>query len=198
MPDTEKLVTLERLKELLAAYGASPGLWPSDERAATQALIDTSSEARSLYDKEQALDTILQQVTEPEVSAALRGRVRSMTPPSGPVPAAYRLTGMLSWMRPQSPRAWQGAIAVAGILGIVTGVGISTIVINASPPATGTVVMVGNDTAPDATNVTVLTTPNTSNAPLSLTGQVVTETDRTGEEADDGEGSFTVAGIPLY
>ena len=37
MPDTEKLVTLSRLKTLLDAYGAAPGFWPEEERAAARA-----------------------------------------------------------------------------------------------------------------------------------------------------------------
>jgi len=198
MSDTDKLITLERLRDILAAYGARPGLWPPSERAAAQALIETSDEARALYAEEQALDSLLQQVAEPEVSAALQGRVRSITLPSGPTPSATLLSQLADWLRPQSQMAWQGAVVASGILGIVVGVGLSAMVMDAgAPPAT--IVAANEDrTSMDTARVDTGTVPESSNFIFSLTGETIAETETTVEDSDNGEGTFTVAGIPLY
>lgn len=196
MSDTDKLITIERLKDLLAAYGARPGLWPAEEHAAAQALIDTSDEARALYDEEQALDALLQKVAEPEVSAALQSRVRSMAIPPAPAPSASLLARMFCWLRPQSQMAWQGAVVAAGILGIVTGVGLSAVVFDAGIPVTSTLATVeiqGVEIGEAPTSVA-----DQNNPTFSLTGEAVAETDSTPDGTDNGEGTFTVAGIPLY
>ncbi|MBT5455661.1 MAG: hypothetical protein HOK82_03575 [Rhodospirillaceae bacterium] len=194
MSDTDKLITLDRLKDLLAAYGARPDLWPAVERAAAQALIDSSDQASALYAEEQALDALLRQVAEPEVSAALHGRVRSIALPPAPAPSASLPARMLEWLRPQSQMAWQGAVVAAGILGIVAGVGISAVVFDAALPAKNTI-LAASDGADGTTN--------TSNAIFSLTGEIISETETVADETvtdetDNGDGTFTVAGIPLY
>ena len=198
MPDTDKLITIERLKDLLAAYGARPGLWPAEERAAAQALIDTSDDARTLYDEEQALDALLQNVIEPEVSAALTGRVRSMALPTATAPSASFMARLMDSLRPQSRMAWQGAVAMAGILGIVTGMGVSAFVMETNAPAANTIIAISEGDTTLATDNAAIATPNSANVAFSLTGETVTETETNADESDTGEGTFTVAGIPLY
>ncbi len=188
MTDTDKLVTIERLRDLLAAYGARPGKWPSDERAAAQALIETSAEARELFEEEQALDALLQKVAEPQVSAALQSRVLSISPSAAPLADRRGLAVILDWLRPQSQMAWQGAVAAACVIGIVIGVGISPHILGTKAE---TVTIVENAGTP---------TPQAQQArPFSLTGEVVNASgaDDT-ETAENTENEFTVAGIPLY
>ena len=51
MLDTEKLVTISRLKTILEAYGTTPERWPEEERAAATALIESSAEAHILLEE---------------------------------------------------------------------------------------------------------------------------------------------------
>jgi hypothetical protein len=54
-------MTLERLRNLLDAYGADPAHWPDDERATMQALIAASAPARAALAEAAALDALLAQ-----------------------------------------------------------------------------------------------------------------------------------------
>lgn len=200
MSDTDKLITIDRLRGLLAAYGARPDTWPLEERAAAQALIDASDEARALYKEEQALDALLQRIEEPDVSAALHSRVRSIakTTPAQPDPGF--LGRMMGWLGPRPQMAWQGAVVAAGILGIATGVGISPLVFDSGNPITARVVAVDSGTSEILTTDTGPATLASSN--FSLTGEIATDVasdDTTADGGGDGnDGEFTVATIPLY
>ena len=125
MPDTEKLVTISRLKALLDAYGAAPECWPEEERAAATALIETSPEARILVEEADALDSLLDKIPEPEVSAALTSRVRSMALPAIEAKSGGMFSRLAAFLQPDSRLGWQGAVAMAGVLGIVAGIGVS-------------------------------------------------------------------------
>ncbi|MDX1488014.1 MAG: hypothetical protein R3268_07435 [Acidiferrobacterales bacterium] len=57
--DPVKLVTPERVKELLDCYGSSPYAWPESERAAALALLDGSSELQAHRDAAHLLDEAL-------------------------------------------------------------------------------------------------------------------------------------------
>ena len=211
MADTEKLVTLERLQALLDAYGSAPERWPEEERAAATALIDSSSEARALVEEVAALDALLAKVLEPEVSAALISRLKSMDPPAKPGLADSAvedglLSRMTAWLRPKSRFAWQGAVATAAVLGMVAGVGLSTLLherVAQTPVVTADTTVqpvVPPDpvfnSGPDPDGTPTLTA-------LSLTGEALAEG---GAENDDNEtdgirsdaGEINVAGIPLY
>lgn len=226
MSDTEKLVTISRLKTLLDAYGVSPERWPEEERAAATALIETSAEAHILMEEAAALDRLLDRLPEPEVSAALTSRVRaigqaSTTPSPAKADAAQSggfLTALQTLFRPQSPGAWQGAVAMAGILGIVAGVGLSLLVIDGAGQTQQTVSTATLAAVTPTRNTTELTvadggtsdeieTSTASLAPdlnsLSLTGEDVGSTSATAAgsdaESQTDVGQFTVAGgVPLY
>ncbi len=109
MPDTEKLVTVSRLKALLDAYGAAPECWPEEERAAATALIETSSEARILVKEADALDSLLDKIPEPEVSAALTSRVRSMALPAIEAKSGGTFSRLAAFLQPNSRLGWQGS-----------------------------------------------------------------------------------------
>ena len=66
-------ITLERLRELLDAYGAQPERWPDAERAAAQALIGRSAAARALWKEAREVDLLLGAVSvEPEPALVTR------------------------------------------------------------------------------------------------------------------------------
>ncbi len=207
MPDTEKLVTVSRLKALLDAYGAAPECWPEQERSAATALIETSSEARVLVEEAAALDALLDKIPEPEVSAALTSRVRSMAFPADERQAGGLFARFTDFLRPQTPRAWQGAVAVAGILGIIAGIGVSPLVLDRAGP-TPRIVATAPPVTPLVTIVPAVITPdlgetNTASLAPDLTALSLTGDDVAGDSGDDAEqqsdaGEFTIASVPLY
>ena len=224
MPDTEKLVTLTRLKSLLDAYGANPDFWPEEERAAASALIETSTEARMLVEEAAALDALLDQIPEPQVSAALTSRVRSMALPVAEASTGGLFTRLAAYFAPQTPRGWQGAVAMAGVIGMAMGIGLTSLALDRTAP----VPQIMADATPLATTpiLTVQDEPETNTASLapnlntySLTGEDLSDsadeltgeftTDLTGDFADNSEDNsesdtqsdtseFTIASVPLY
>ena len=214
MPDTEKLVTLTRLQALLESYGATPEYWPEEERAAATALIETSSEARMLVEEAIALDALLDKIPEPEVSAALTSRVRSMALPAGETKTTGFISRLASFLRPQTPRGWQGAVAMAGVLGMVGGMGVSqlTLTVPVQAPQIVTVAAPTSASAPVIAQPSDLDTGQSTTASLSpnlvtysLTGEDTAEGDNdlSGETSADAdqqanEEEFTIASVPLY
>ena len=212
MPNTEKLVTIGRLNALLDAYGAAPECWPEEERAAAAALIETSPEARMLVEEAVTLDALLDKIPEPEVSAALMSRVRSMALPIVAVKSDGPFARLADLLRPQTPRAWRGAVAMAAVLGMVAGVGLSTLMLDRTDPiprvvATGSPVtnvtaFIASDvaTVSDGVEAVAASLAPSVNA-ISLTGDDMAEnsSDSTGDTANNNDaGEFTVAGVPLY
>ena len=73
---TDSAVTLERLAQLLDAYGGDSARWPAHERAAALQLIAASVEAQVLHRAALDLDGALDVSVLPEVASnALRARV---------------------------------------------------------------------------------------------------------------------------
>ena len=74
-------MTVERLTELIAAYGADPARWPEAERDAALALIEESAIARGALAEARALDALLAQDPAPPTlsfdAATLARRVTS-------------------------------------------------------------------------------------------------------------------------
>jgi len=73
-----KPMSLSRLRELVAAYGASPERFPESERAAAQALLKVSDHARMLAGSEQSLDTWLDAASAPALSSELEQRLAAI------------------------------------------------------------------------------------------------------------------------
>jgi hypothetical protein len=69
------IVTLERFETLLDAYGTEPERWPSAERDAALALIQSDARAQALYTAARVLDAQLSEVEVAELSPRLRARV---------------------------------------------------------------------------------------------------------------------------
>jgi len=94
-PRASRTVSLERLGELLDAYGAAPERWPEAERAAAEDLVRRSPDARARMEQATALDRLLDAVPVVEPSPALVAQVLGAAPRSHPA------------------RAWRRALAVA-------------------------------------------------------------------------------------
>lgn len=72
---------LERLEEVLDAYGASPDRWPEQERGDLLALVERSSEARALHDAAAQFDAVLDRATDlPPPSSDLVERLVARAP----------------------------------------------------------------------------------------------------------------------
>jgi hypothetical protein len=118
-----RMVTAQRLNELLDAYGADPTRWPEAERAAAQALLARTPDLGARGDAER-LDAALARL-HGEVPPAVVARVaagierevasRSQSDATGPS------WGALLWSATAS--TWPRAAAFAGVivLGIVAG-----------------------------------------------------------------------------
>jgi hypothetical protein len=70
-----ELMTLERLRALIAAYGGNPARWPLAERPVAEALLARSPEARAALADAEPLDTLLDAVPALSPSPALRAAV---------------------------------------------------------------------------------------------------------------------------
>lgn len=113
------MMTMERLKQLLDAFGAKPERWPDAERAAASALIEGSPEAQRLLRDAAALDRLLDEAETAPVTRALEDRILAGLPermaPSGGVAAKAS--------RAWSSRHWLPASALAAslVLGLAAG-----------------------------------------------------------------------------
>lgn len=125
-------MTLERLSEIVGAYGASPMRWPAAERRAAETLLAASAEARVLVEDAGRFDSLLDMAPVEAPSAALAERLLAARPrpaaPFGrPVPEAPRkerggLRGLLEAVWPYgSPAIPAGALAVALVMGVALG-----------------------------------------------------------------------------
>lgn len=114
---------IERLAEILDAYGADPKRWPEAERPAAEALLASSQDAARLHADALALDTLLDLSRAPEPSPELMASIL----------AGAEKRGLGAWLAdfwPFGP-AWQpaSAFALAVILGIAAGAGVPDLVL---------------------------------------------------------------------
>jgi hypothetical protein len=97
---------LERLEEVLDAYGASPDHWPDEDRAALLALLEESESARILRDTAAGLDSLLDfSGTIDAPTKALKDRILDAAPGNPPATRTWR------WA-PLVPIAAAAALAV--------------------------------------------------------------------------------------
>lgn len=119
LPSEDGAMGLTRLKDMIDAYGAEPGRWPAGERAAAQALLRQSAEARALQDDARRLDRALDLMPGVGPSTALAGRILGATPASRGAWALWRI--VWPFERPWRPvAAWASAAAFGLLLGMVT------------------------------------------------------------------------------
>lgn len=102
-----KTMTLDRLLALIAAYGGKPAKWPAAERAAAEALLARSPEARAALAEAEPLDTLLDAVPALAPSPALRAAVLASIPQTA---------------RPGRGSRWQGLRDLLGEFGALPAV----------------------------------------------------------------------------
>lgn len=66
---------LERLKQIIDAYGGNPQRWPLAERQTAQALLDISPTARQWQQEALQLDTLLDHIAEALPPARLKNHI---------------------------------------------------------------------------------------------------------------------------
>jgi hypothetical protein len=127
MDTMQKEITLKRFAGIVDAYGASPQRWPDDERAAAEALVAVSAEARALLADAAALDGVLARAPVDAPSSALAERLLAARPrgvaanPS-PKPQAWFIRSLIETVWPYgSPVIPAGALAASIVLGATLG-----------------------------------------------------------------------------
>jgi anti-sigma factor RsiW len=109
----ESEMNIERLSEIVEAYGGDPLRWPEAERLAAQALAARDPRAAALVAEAEALDLLFDAVPAPAPSAALTARVLARAPR----PSLWRE------LFPGMP-AWRPALGFA--LALAVGVGVQS------------------------------------------------------------------------
>jgi hypothetical protein len=112
---TKPALSRARLLQLLDAYGADPARWPSDQRAAAEALLASDPEAQRALREAAALDDLLDGGVALEPSAALRRAVAEIPLRAVGAPAAG-----LPWLLSSFARSALAASLVLA-LGVVAG-----------------------------------------------------------------------------
>lgn len=107
---TRDAMDTERLKAIIAAYGARLERWPEAERRAALAALEGSAAMRAQLAAEAGLDRLLDGVAAPLPTPALRAAIlatapaRRGRPPLAALAAAWRdLAGELGGMRAAGP-----------------------------------------------------------------------------------------------
>lgn len=119
---------MERLKEIVDAWGASPSRWPAAERPAAEALVAASAEARRLVDAALHLDTLLDAAPVEPPSEALMARLMAARPrPVVEAPSTAHAPrgiwrGLIEAVWPYgSPAIPAGTLAASIMLGVMVG-----------------------------------------------------------------------------
>jgi hypothetical protein len=108
-------MTIERLRDILDAYGADPLRWPAGERIAAQAFAAREPRAAALVAEAAMLDGLLDAVPAQAPSAALTARVLAARP------KVSRLRALWNDLFPGTP-LWRPAAGLAAAL--VLGIGV--------------------------------------------------------------------------
>lgn len=110
-------MTSDRVRALLAAYGADPQRWPQPEREAAWRLADADPGLASEIAETAALDGLLDALPVPAPSPALRVRLKSI-PDRARLRWADRLAAFWPFGAPWRPAA---GLVAAALVGIVVG-----------------------------------------------------------------------------
>jgi hypothetical protein len=126
-------MTLERLREILDAYGARPERWPAAERDSASALIAASTEAAKMRDGARRLDALLDEAPMHRVSLDTARIVAGVAAMSGNVrrfPQHRRAAFSGLWPSFAGLAAAAAAGFVVGWLNLAPGYGLTTVADN--------------------------------------------------------------------
>ena len=132
------MMGMDRLRELLEAYGAEPGRWPAKERVAALALLAGNEEARRLQKQAATVDGLLDRATPiapPIIDAELLvASVTAIPQKTAEIvalrPAARRSSGGSFWLKVAS-------LAAAAMIGFLVGVSQFTGISDTSTSSSG-------------------------------------------------------------
>lgn len=108
------MLELQRFKELLDAHGAKLELWPDSLRQSAHRLLKASGEATEALRQAERLHELLEQAPSIEPSQKLMSAVTAL-------PARYPHRGFREWWPFQSVFRPALGLAMAAVLGLVTG-----------------------------------------------------------------------------
>lgn len=121
---TEEKLTLKRLERLLEAYGGNPRRWPADERAAGEALLESSARAREMQAEALKADAWLDAAPSParasgQLKAAILAACRGSTSTTRTTRWKAVWTELLAEIGGWRPTG--AALAASLMLGIIVG-----------------------------------------------------------------------------
>ena len=150
-----KATELERLKDVLQAYGADPDKWPQDEREHLQTIATTHGSEVEMWMKDaRQLDAVLSLVPDAEVPGGAVDRLMAKVavPPSAPVvdfqAARAKRARARSWIDLRQAVPVGIAMAASLMIGVLAGLSDLTA---SYIPNTGTITLasVGQDSVGD-------------------------------------------------
>ena len=115
------MMGLDRFRELVEAYGAEPGRWPTNERGAAEALLAQDTEAARLRGRAAALDAMLDKASLPEAAFDAERLIAAVT-------AEPQRTAEIVTLRPAIKQSGSGfwlkvaSLAAAAAIGFLVGV----------------------------------------------------------------------------
>ena len=118
------MMSPDRLRSILQAYGADPRRWPAEERGPAEALLARSAEARGAVREAAALDTLLDRVPLSSVQVSDPALLASIIARTVRIPAQARPSRSWSEIFPvRLAFGWPNfaALAAAGIVGFYVG-----------------------------------------------------------------------------
>lgn len=118
---TTDSVTIDRILELIAAYGAEPGGWPEDERASAISVLNAHPDRfAEALDDARALDALLDSEDMPEPSPMLIESILAGAPTAPPQRRSL-FGGLSDLIFPQGAR-WPAGAALASLtMGLLGG-----------------------------------------------------------------------------
>jgi hypothetical protein len=120
-------ITLERFGAIVDAYGASPMRWPAEERAAAEALLAASAQARAMLADARMLDGMLaaapvEAPSDALVARLMAARPRGIAAPARPAKSQGFFRELVASVWPYgSPVLPAGALAASLVLGVALG-----------------------------------------------------------------------------
>lgn len=150
-----KATELNRLKDVLEAYGANPDKWPQDEREQLQSIASAhGSEVEMWMQEARQMDAVLSLVPDAEVPGGAVDRLMAKvaSPPSAPVvdfpDARAKRTRARSWIDLRQAVPVGIAMAASLMIGVMAGLSDLTA---SYIPNTGTITLasLGQDTVGD-------------------------------------------------
>lgn len=118
---TREKMTIERALELIEAYGAEPGGWPEEDRAAVSALIEAEPNVfAEALSEARALDQMLMSEALPNPSDDLAASILARAPVAAPERKSL-LSGLSSVVFPKGVRWPAGAALASLVMGLVGG-----------------------------------------------------------------------------